>query len=240
MSALTAPPLERPLEHPRFPHSLALGPEGIRILTAGRYFFLAGVLGSPKAGKTALFVSLYLLAANGKLSGYQFTDSLTIMGIDEISRGARWWNQGQVPDEMTVHTEIPDERTPGFLHLRLKRISDGKLLDLLLPDIPGEWSDSLIDEKRTDRLEFIKSADVLWLTIDGKDLRDARQHTLHRVQLMLQRLSGLLKPQLPQVLVVVSHLDGGEPEPRSISFIEEEGKETELITSSHQCSFLLG
>jgi hypothetical protein len=109
---------------------------------------LAGILGSPKAGKTALLVSLYLLAANGKLEGYKIADSETMRGIDDISRGARRWNQGQVPEEMTIHTELADERTPGFLHLRLRRLNDGKMLDLLLPDLPGEWSDSLIDHKR--------------------------------------------------------------------------------------------
>ena len=184
INTIAAPPLEKPVERPRFPHSLAFGPEEIRLLTGGRYHFLAGILGSPKAGKTALLVTLYLLAANGKLEGYQIADSQTLMGIDDISRGARRWNQGQGPEEMTIHTESADERTAGFLHLRLKRLNDGKMLDLLLPDLPGEWSDSLIDHKRIDRLSFLKSADVLWLTIDGADLIKSRQQVLHRTQLL--------------------------------------------------------
>ena len=229
LSAITAAPLEGPSEHPRFPRSWSLGPDDVRLLTGDHYFFLAGILGSPRAGKTALLVSLYLLAASGKLLGYEFADSLTLMGIDEISRGARWWNQGRTPEEMTTHTEISDERTPGFLHLRLKRASDQKLLDLLLPDLPGEWSDALIDQKRTDRLSFMRSADVLWLTIDGKELRDARQHVLHRVQLMLQRIVSFLKPNLPKVLIVISHLDGGDPEARSVSAIKNEGSRLGLV-----------
>lgn len=218
----TAPPLEAPVGRPRFPHSLSFGPDDIRGVTGGRYHFLAGILGSPKAGKTALLVSLYLLAANNKLDGYQIADSHTLMGLDEISRGARGWNEGQIPDEMTIHTELVDERTPGFLHLRLKRIADQKVLDLLMPDLPGEWSDALINHKRTDRLSFLKSADVLWVTVDGADLLEARQQVLHRTQLLFQRVKNFLGNQSPEILLVISHLDRGEPEARSVKALQEE------------------
>lgn len=222
ISGITTPPLEKPVERPRFPHSLAFSSEELRSLTGAHYHFLVGILGSPKAGKTALLVSLYLLVANGKLEGYQIADSQTLMGIDEISRATRRWNQGQIPEEMTIHTDLPDERTAGFLHLRLKRLNDGKMLDLLLPDLPGEWSDSLIDHKRTDRLSFLKSADVLWLTIDGVDLVKSRQRVLHRMQLLFQRIKAFLENHAPRIIVVISHLDRGEPEERSLKVLKDE------------------
>lgn len=237
-TASAAPPLEAPAERPRFPHSLAFGPDDIREITGGRYHFLAGILGSPKAGKTALLVSLYLLAANNKLEGYQIVDSQTLMGLDEISRGAREWNEGQIPDEMTIHTELADERTPGFLHLRLKRISDQKVLDLLMPDLPGEWSDALINHKRTDRLSFLRSADVLWVTVDGADLVQARQQVLHRTQLLFQRIKNFLGNQSPKILLVISHLDRGEPEARSIKALQDEADRLGLpITVRNVASF---
>jgi hypothetical protein len=229
--AITVAPLERPVERPRFPHSLAFTPEDLRSLTGSRYQFLVGILGSPKAGKTALLVSLYLLAANGKFEGFQIADCQTLMGIDDISRGARWWNQGQLPEEMTIHTERPDERTAGFLHLRLKRLNGGKLFDLLLPDLPGEWSDALINHNRTDRLSFLKSADVLWLTLDGSDLRKSRQQVLHRTQLLFQRIKAYLGPYTPKIIVVISHLDGGEPEERSVEVLQKEATRHELDLS---------
>jgi Double-GTPase 2 len=231
ISAIATPPLESPVERPRFPHSLAFNPEEIRSLTGCHYHFLAGILGSPKAGKTALLVSLYLLAANGKLEGYQIADSQTLMGIDDVSRGARRWNQGQLPEEMTIHTELADERTAGFLHLRLKRLSDGKILDLLLPDLPGEWSESFINHRRTDRLSFLKSADVLWLTIDGAELMKSRQQVLHRTQLLFQRIKAFLQPQAPKIILVISHLDRGEPEERSVKVLEAEAKRHGLALS---------
>jgi hypothetical protein len=222
ISAITTPPLEKPVERPRFPHSLAFSSEELRALTGGRYHLLAGLLGSPKAGKTALLVSLYLLVANGKLEGYQIADSQTLMGIDDISRGARRWNQGLIPEEMTTHTELADERTAGFLHLRLKRLKDGKMLDLVLPDLPGEWTDSLINNKRTDRLSFLKGADALWVTIDGADLLRSRQQVLHRTQLLFQRIKAFLDSHVPKIIVVISHLDRGQPEERSIKVLESE------------------
>jgi hypothetical protein len=233
-----APPLEAPAERPRFPHSLSFGPDDIREITSSRYHFLAGILGSPRAGKTALLVSLYLLAANNKLEGYQIADSHTLMGLDEISRGARGWNEGQIPDEMTIHTELADERTPGFLHLRLKRISDRKALDLLMPDLPGEWSDALINHKRTDRLSFLKSADILWVTVDGADLAQARQQVLHRTQLLFQRIKNFLGNQSPKIVLVISHLDRGEPEARSIKALQDEADRLGLaLTVRNVASF---
>jgi len=231
IAAIVAAPLERPVERPRFPHSLAFSSEDIRSLTGSRYHFLVGVLGSPKAGKTALIVSLYLLVASGKLKGYEIADCQTLMGIDDISRGARRWNQGQLPEEITIHTELADERTAGFLHLRL-RCSDGSgLFDLLVPDLPGEWSDALVNHNRTDRLSFLKSADVLWLTIDGSDLRASRQQVLHRTQLLFQRVKKFLGRSTPKILVVISHLDGGEPEERSITVLKEEAARNEIDVS---------
>jgi hypothetical protein len=229
--SIEKPPLERPKDRPRFPHSQVFGPDDVRPFTSDRYYFLAGILGSPGVGKTALLVSLYLLAAHGKLEGYQFADSLTLMGIDEISRGARRWNGGEIPDEMTAHTELVDERIPGFLHLRLKRHIDGQVLDLLMPDLPGEWSDSLIDHKRTDRLEFLRSADVIWIAIDGSDLAKSRQHVLHRTKLLLQRLKVFLDPHAPKVLVAISHLDQGQPEQRSLNALEAEAAKLNLSLS---------
>src|SRR5206468_4014081 len=109
------------------------------------------------AGKTAALVSLYLLVSRDKLGGRHFADSRSLMGFDQISHGARRWNEGALPDQLTVHTELGDDRSAGFLHLRL-RSDDGETVDILLPDLPGEWTAALIDSNRVDRLEFLKTA----------------------------------------------------------------------------------
>jgi len=202
-----------------------LSPEDLARYTNKRYHHLIGILGAPNAGKTAILVSLYLLLANNRLKGYEIADSYSMMAFDEISRGARRWNEGNLPEELTSHTELPDERTPGFLHLRIRRCVDGHLFDLILPDLPGEWSDTFIDHNRADRLAFLKGADCIWVTIDGSELAQSkmRQQVLHRTHLLFQRLSKLVAP-VPPVFVIISHHDLGDPEARSIASLESEAK----------------
>ncbi len=93
-----------------------------------RYCKIVGILGAPGAGKTGCLVSFYLLLAHGRLSGFDFRDSKTVMAFEEISRGARRWD-ANYPEQLTSHTEISDERTAGFLHARLRTKVDNKPID---------------------------------------------------------------------------------------------------------------
>jgi hypothetical protein len=201
---------------------------------------LIGVLGAPDAGKTAILVSLYLLLSRNKLVGFRFSDSSTLLALDEISRGARRWNEGAAPQQMTNHTELPDERIAGFLHLRLKDTKAKELHDLLIPDLPGEWSTTLIDSNRTDRLDFLRSADVLWITIDGSALLkpESRQVVLHRSGMLMQRVKDFLREEVPPVLLVISHLDEGKPPAASIDKLKADASRLGLdVTVMHVSSF---
>jgi len=228
--ASVPPPLSAPKRNPQFPSSLTLTPDALREASSGRMFRLVGVLGAPDAGKTAIFVSLYLLLSRGQLEGFKFADSMSLLAFDEISRGARRWNHGKPPEQMTNHTEPPDHRTAGFLHLRLRDRKTGIPHDVLLPDLPGEWSTSLIDSNRTDRLGFLKAADVIWVTVDGRQLIQpaTRQQVLHRTGLLLQRISEFLTPQVPPVFVVISHKDIGDPSEASMRKLESEAQRLKL------------
>ncbi|WP_263359914.1 TRAFAC clade GTPase domain-containing protein [Acidicapsa ligni] len=218
------PPLSAPERNPRFPSSLTLTPDALRDSAAGRMFRMVGVLGAPDAGKTAILVSLYLLLSRNKLAGFRFADSMSLLAFDEISRGARRWNDGQPPEQMTNHTEQPDHRSAGFLHLRLRDQESGARHDILLPDLPGEWSTSLIDSNRVDRLDFLKAADVIWVTVDGRQLiqPQTRQQVLHRTGMLLQRVSEFLGSEAPPVFVVISHKDLGDPSEASLRKLESE------------------
>ncbi|SFK29207.1 hypothetical protein SAMN05192579_101416 [Rhodanobacter glycinis] len=203
-----APALPTPEENPRFPASTTFGLAEVAQLSANRYCHTVGILGAPDSGKTALLASLYLLVAHDRLADYAFADSKTLMGFEQISKGARHWNNGRLPEQLTDHTQMADERIPGFLHLRLRAMNLERVADFLIPDLPGEWTESLIDEARTDRWDFLDSADVLWLIVDGRGLTNG-QHLLklHRLSLLLTRLQSLLTPPYPPVFLVATRRD---------------------------------
>jgi hypothetical protein len=227
VAAETAP-LQEPPKNPRFPLSLTLTPPQMRELMAARYCRLIGILGAPDAGKTAALVSLYLLLARDKLADIRFADSRTLMSFDEISAGARRWNEGKLPEQLTAHTESKDERSAGFLHLRLKPEGQ-EPVDILLPDLPGEWTTSLLENGRVDRLQFLKGADIVWLMIDGNQLSapDMRQWTLHRAKLLMQRLAALVVPT-PPVILVVTRRDKTGIDTATLDELKSEAKATGL------------
>jgi len=206
-----APVLESTEHAPAFPSSTTLGLDVVNRLMRSRYVTGIGILGESNSGKTACLVSLYLLVSNGLLKGWTFADSASLTGFEDIARAARVWNDGQPPDQITLHTEMADDRQPGLLHLRLKRKSDGKRVDITLPDLPGEWTEALIKSSRSDRLEFMKSAEAMWLVVDGKALREltTRQGAITRLGELLGRLEEMTKECPPKVLVVVTYGDKG-------------------------------
>lgn len=206
---LGAPVLDAPVENPSFPRSTTLGSAAIDEMMSGKYVTVVGILGYPESGKTACLASLYLLASNDRLTGWSFADSHSLMAFEEISRGARRWNGGELPDQMTVHTEMADDRLPGFLHLRLRRDADGRCVDLALPDLPGEWTKDLVATSRADRFEFLRAADVLWVVVDGRTLQsvELRQGVISRLGQLAGRLQAMLGESLPGVLLAITHRD---------------------------------
>lgn len=222
-------PLTEPEKNPRFPPSLSLTLAQTRQIMSGRYCHLVGILGAPDAGKTAALVSLYLLAARGKLKGFTYADSRSLMAFVSISHGARRWNEGQPPEQLTVHTEQADDRSAGFLHLRLRPANHQLPVDLLLPDLPGEWTTALVDTNRVDRLEFLKRADVVWLMVDGQQLcaTSTRHLALHRTKLLIQRLARHLV-SLPPVVLVVTRRDRGTPDQATLDELKTEARDRGL------------
>ena len=202
-------------------------------LMAKRYVHLVGILGEPNAGKTGCLVSLYLSVGQRCLDGFSFADSRTLMGFEEISQGARRWNEGQIPEQFTDHTVLPDNRTAGFLHIRLARMQEGDSVDLLCSDLPGEWTTELIDRNRVDRLEFLKRADVVWLVVDGTETvaPDKRQVCVHRTTMAIRRLGSLL-PRGRRLVLVVTRRDEEAPDESVVSTICAEGKRCGFETES--------
>ena len=216
------PVLPAPEDNPRFPPSVALGVEDVCALMGKEYCRVIGLLGVPDSGKTACLVSLYLLLAHNSVDDFTFADSKSLMALDELSRGARIW-QGTMPEQMTAHTELGDSRSAGFLHFKLNRKSDCTRLHLLIPDLPGEWSTDLIDHNRTDRVKFLRAADTIWVMVNGQTLieKDERLGTIHRTNLLIDRIAEFFSPDVPTVRLVVTHLDLGKPDEESLQKLRE-------------------
>jgi hypothetical protein len=238
--ALGGAVLERPAETPRLPTSGTLGIVEANALMEDRYTNLVGIVGLPGSGKTACLASIYLLLAKGQFVGFSYTDSRTLMAFEEIARGSRRWNNGDMPNQMNVHTEMADDREAGFLHLRVRRDADGRLYDLLLPDLPGEWSKALIDRKDAARFEFLKSASVIWLMVDGRQFLElqTRHYATYRAQCLLERLSDFLPRPRPRIMLVPSWRDIGEFPDGPLGQIQEEGRKWGMeITLASIASF---
>ena len=213
-----------------------MGPESISGMMGSRYVTVVGILGDPESGKTACLASLYLMVANAQLEGWSFADSRSLMAFEEIARGAREWNEGQPPDQMTVHTEMADERRPGFLHLRLVRRADGRRVDLAFPDLPGEWTTALVSTARTDRFEFMKSAEAVWMVVDGRALvdKERRQGVISRLGQLAGRLRTIFDGTIPRLMIVVTHRDHGELDGSIANRIAAELTKREVVARIHQ------
>ena len=204
--------LTSPDETPRLPSSLTMGLEEATALMTLRHTTMVGILGLPDSGKTACLVSAYLLLAKGGFEGYDYADSASLMAFEQISRGSRHWTKGDEPGQLTSHTEMTDDRQAGFLHLRLRRREDGRFFDMLMPDLPGEWSRALIDKTDSERFSFLGSASVIWLMVDGRAFADpkTRQYATYRAEMLVERLSVTLPTPRPRIILVPSWRDIGE------------------------------
>lgn len=233
------PVLKPPEDSPRFPPSATLGMDDVRTLMRKEYCHLIALLGVPDSGKTACLVSLYLLLARNDLNGFTFANSNSLRALDELSRGARSW-PGARPEQMTTHTELVDDRLAGFLHFKLLRESDRVRHHLLIPDLPGEWSTSLIKKNQTDRLRFLRAADTVWVMVNGRTLRNKEQHlgAIHQTKLLINRLVALLSPDIPTMRLVVTRLDSGKPNDETLQNIRDHAAQHNIdLSVSHIASF---
>lgn len=217
--------LAPPDETPRLPSSLTMGIKEATSLMTGRHTTMVGILGLPDSGKTACLVSAYLLLARGCFEGYDYADSASLMAFEQISRGSRLWAKGDEPGQLTAHTEMADDRQAGFLHFRLRRREDGRFFDMLMPDIPGEWTKALIDKTDTNRFAFLSSASVIWLMVDGRAFADPKKkmYAIYRAEVLVERLAAILPTPRPRIILVPTWRDIGDFPEDAYQRICEEG-----------------
>jgi hypothetical protein len=171
-----------------------------------RYGHLIGIVGSTAVGKTCFLSSLYLMASSGILpSPYRFAGSLTLQGFEDRARGVRQWPNGRLPAQLADRTVLSDPRQPSLLHLGIHHSGTKQQFDLLLTDLPGEWTDNLaLRSANADSFKFLCRADGIILVIDGGVfVSDERHVELQRMRYFTERLAQQVGVTLDTPFVVL-------------------------------------
>lgn len=185
-----------------------LGSADAAELMRGRYGTLIVVLGQYDAGKTCFLASLYLMTAcRGIGDDLVFAGSLTLNGFEARARKMREWKNGALPKQLADHTNLADERAASLVHLALREREAGRRqFDLLITDLPGEWSTDLISNAEVaSRFRFIDRADGIVITLDGPMLNGPGRHTaINNAKLLITRMAETLgvDRSMPLVLMV--------------------------------------
>lgn len=191
----------------RFHHCQELGLGDISGLMRGRYVRLVGVLGQTEAGKTSLLVSLYFqLTGRNLLPAFRFVSSDTLLGFEQRARLLRDWQLDGLPEQIVDHTSLRHSRSPAFLHLAM-RDANGTRHDLVLPDLPGEWTSKLLsDESTADRFGFLLRSDAVLVVVEATRFSDPRKrnNAIADAKHIIVRLAGKigLPKSIPLVLAV--------------------------------------
>ena len=213
-----------------FSAGLELGLEDAAEIMRARYSHLVGILGSSAAGKTCFLLSLYLMASRGGLpTSHLFAGSRTLPGFEARARLLRMWKGGPLPDRLADHTRLADPRQPGFVHLALRETGGAKrLCNVLLSDLPGEWSADLVKRAATSsRFGFLRRADGIVLVVDGPVLKSATRHAeLQRSRHLLDRLvhSVGVDVTTPLVLLVSKYDRLHMRRPAAIDYLAEHAR----------------
>ena len=133
------------------------------------------------------------MASAGTLpAGYQFAGSLTLQAFEDRARGLREWEKGALPSQLVDHTILAHPRQPSLLHLAIQeKDANRRRVDLLLTDLPGEWTDNLVlRAANAPSFDFLRRADGIIIVVDGKLLvSDRRFMEVQRIRQFIERLS---------------------------------------------------
>jgi GTPase SAR1 family protein len=226
----------------KFPAGFELGTQDAYEIMWARYTHLIAILGEWNAGKTSFLLSLYLMASRGNLPrSLAFAGSETLPGFEARARHIRRWSGGPVPDQIADHTSLSDPRQPAFLHLSMAERADGSnKTDLLLTDLPGEWTESLVNKASSAaRMQFLRRADGIIVVLDAPHLAgDGRHAESQKAQLLLDRLSStvMIAADIPLVLLISKSDLVDFQRASAVDDIEQHAKDLGFSPKTIQCA----
>ena len=126
------------------------------------------VLAGPQdSGKTTLIAGLYELFHFGRLGGYLFAGSKTLIGFEQQCHLARRASGRETADTERTRLSL----THRQLHLRVRRPEMSDSCDLLMADISGEVFEHAADSAEDcRRLGILRRADHVAVLMDGEKL----------------------------------------------------------------------
>ncbi|WP_375479137.1 hypothetical protein [uncultured Jatrophihabitans sp.] len=145
------------------------------------------VAGEFESGKTTLAVQIYAQFLRGPFADCIFGGSRTLRAFDVFQQPSRA-SSGR---ERST-TRATREEGMRLLHLRLLR--QGRVQNLFISDVRGEYFENVIDGAGADaEIPLAARADLCVLVIDGRTLSDlaTRQNAMSRARLLL---GGLTEP----------------------------------------------
>jgi hypothetical protein len=191
----------------RFFPGFELGTGDAAELMRGQYGTMIAVLGQYDVGKTCFLISLYLLIACGAASPeLAFSGSLTLNGFETRARRLRKWKSGALPQQLADHTVLANPRMPALLHIGLRETAaERRRFDLLITDLPGEWSSDLVKDVSTaSRFEFVKRADGIVISLDGPKLNGAARYAaIDEAKHLITRLCDTVQVDVSTPLVLM-------------------------------------
>lgn len=195
----------------QFHSGLELGLNDAARIMRSRYTRLIGVFGQAEVGKTCLFTSIYLQLAGRYLApSYHFAASETLIGFEQRARHLRDWSNSSVPEQIVDRTRLGNPRSPAFLHIAFRDENAGRH-DLLLPDLPGEWTSSLLsDGTKATRFQFLRRSDVVLLVLEAPAFENARSrnNAITDARHLLVRLEENVKlPRTTPLVLAVTKCD---------------------------------
>lgn len=118
-----------------------LGLADLIVLSPRAHSKVVGVLGAHDAGKTTLLLGNYFSCLRGEeIAGAEFAGSWTLGAWEALAAWSRFDEASRQP-HFPPHTPRSASRSPGLLHLALRREKE-VIRDVLLTDAPGEWFQS--------------------------------------------------------------------------------------------------
>lgn len=163
-----------------------------------------GVMGTHDTGKTTLLLGNYLSCVAGSSIGdAEFSGSWTLGAWEALAAWPRF-DGSTISPSFPPHTPRDSSRSPGLLHLALRRPDDSHR-DVLLTDAPGEWFGSWANNKNAHDAAgarwTVEHSNAFLLFADCERLNGARKGSARRsLRQLIERLGPYVAGR-PVVLV---------------------------------------